>query len=255
MGEHVSESSDGLGGNPARPGHSGSPQVAVLFVPSLYRQGIAVALRVAGYDVSSPTDPQSWSAGATDATIVVVPDSEAALTFMDELNGRLPRLRSIALLERGTLPVYARALSRCTGAIPLDSDVDEVVHAVRAVQRSQTLLPLEITRELLARGAQAGRPPQLSQQELGWLRALAANRTVAGLARASGRSEREMYRHLASIYKKLGTDTRVEALLRAERLGMLGPERTTSPSMTMNVTDGAADGGARRPVAPPMRCV
>jgi DNA-binding NarL/FixJ family response regulator len=64
-------------------------------------------------------------------------------------------------------------------------------------------------------------PPSLTDVEQAWLRRLAAGGTVAGLARGCGYSEREMYRRLSDMYSRLGARTRTEALLLAERFGLL----------------------------------
>jgi DNA-binding NarL/FixJ family response regulator len=61
----------------------------------------------------------------------------------------------------------------------------------------------------------------LSETERAWLRRLAAGGTVAGLARDCAYSEREMYRRLSDLYTRLGGRTRTEALLLAERHGLL----------------------------------
>ena len=44
---------------------------------------------------------------------------------------------------------------------------------------------------------------------------------ATSLARTAGYSQREMYRVLAALYSRLGASTRTEALLRADRWGLL----------------------------------
>jgi DNA-binding CsgD family transcriptional regulator len=56
------------------------------------------------------------------------------------------------------------------------------------------------------------------------LRHLADSGTVASLARTVGYSEREMYRLLGGVYARLGASNRTEALLLAERWGLLEGE-------------------------------
>ena len=92
---------------------------------------------------------------------------------------------------------------------------------VQTLPAGFTLMPTHIARELTAQGDVSLAPPQLSDRELRWLRALADNGTVLSLARSSGYSEREMYRRLSAVYHQLGARTRTEALLAAERVGLL----------------------------------
>ena len=69
----------------------------------------------------------------------------------------------------------------------------------------------------------------LSARDVAWLRALADGVTVASLARASGYSQREMYRLLSALYARLGVDSRTEALLRADRAGLLAVDPAVRP--------------------------
>jgi DNA-binding CsgD family transcriptional regulator len=53
------------------------------------------------------------------------------------------------------------------------------------------------------------------------LRLLGQGGTVAALAQSAAYSEREIHRLLAGIYRRLGASNRTDALLRAERWGLL----------------------------------
>jgi DNA-binding NarL/FixJ family response regulator len=91
----------------------------------------------------------------------------------------------------------------------------------RAAASGSMLLPREIARQMCRRTVAPA--PEVSSLERAWLRYLAGSGTVTGLARASGYSEREMYRLLGALYRRLGAANRTEALLLAERWGMLQP--------------------------------
>jgi DNA-binding CsgD family transcriptional regulator len=97
-----------------------------------------------------------------------------------------------------------------------------VLAVVRAAATGHTLLPLRVARGLCR--SHAGRAPELLARERSWLRHLADSGTVASLAATAGYSEREMYRLLGSIYTRLGASNRTEALLLAERWGLLQTE-------------------------------
>lgn len=64
-------------------------------------------------------------------------------------------------------------------------------------------------------------PELLAQDELRWMRKLASGRPTSEVARDEGYSERAMYRRLRSIYDKLGTAGRTEALLVLARANLL----------------------------------
>jgi DNA-binding NarL/FixJ family response regulator len=153
--------------------------------------------------------------------------------------GQSPDVVAVVLIEEPNLAGYSRALARCTCAVPLHAELDDVLTAIRAAANGYTLMPIDIARDLTAQGDATLPLPQLSDRELRWLRALADNGTVLSLARSSGYSEREMYRLLSALYERLGTSTRTSALLRADRLGLL---RSTVP--TQQGVD--RHGGARR---------
>ena len=61
----------------------------------------------------------------------------------------------------------------------------------------------------------------LSRVEADWLRALGRGTTVTALAGRSSYSEREVYRRLGALYRKLGARNRAEALVAAARFGLL----------------------------------
>jgi len=72
---------------------------------------------------------------------------------------------------------------------------------------------------------------EIAATERRWLTALAQSVTMAELAAAEGYSERHLRRMLADVYRRLGAGGRVEALVRASKLGLLdGGSRTEHAS-------------------------
>jgi DNA-binding NarL/FixJ family response regulator len=202
-------------------------QVALLNVPPVYRRGLGIGLTEAGYVVQLPVDAAAWARQDAGHKIAVTTDSDAALDALDIVHRQSPDVVSVVLIEEANVAGYSRVLSRCTGAVPLHAELDDFLTAIRAAENGFTLMPIDIARELTAQGDVSLAPPQLSDRELRWLRALADNGTVLSLARSSGYSEREMYRLLSALYERLGTSSRTSALLQADRLGLL---RSTVPT-------------------------
>ena len=201
-----------------------SDVLAVLVgLPPVYAHGLRhglVAADVRCTSVSAAVDlPPLLGA---DPCVAVVLESEApALTALG-LRGD-DRLETVHVLEQDSLQAWTDALrAGATGAFATDAELDQIVRVVRSAAAGQTLLPLRVARAL-GRG-RSGPPPRLERTERQYLRRLADGGTVAGLARASGWSEREMYRLLSALYVRLGATNRTEALLLAERWGLLDEE-------------------------------
>lgn len=197
------------------------PQVALVDLPPVYRRGLGAGLTEAGYVVHQPSDLATWAGDDSSTKIAVTTDTETTLDMLDAVRSESPSVVTVVLLEDATLAGYSRVLPRCTGAVPLHAELEDVLVAIRAAENGFTLMPVDIARLLAARGESGADLPELSERELGWLRALADNVTVFSLARSSGYSEREMYRLLSALYDRLGATTRTGALLRADRLGLL----------------------------------
>ena len=194
---------------------------AVVGVPTIYRFGLLAALASAGIRGAAPASSAEWAAlfEGLEPLVVVVSQEEAA------------GLEQVLAAARSTVPVVqlladlsaercAQALGAAgTGALLVEADLDDVVSVVRSAAARETLLPRQVAASLC--GSTGSPAPELRPQELHWLRRLADACTVASLARSSGYSEREMYRLLNGVYSRLGATNRTEALLRAQRHGLL----------------------------------
>jgi DNA-binding NarL/FixJ family response regulator len=201
----------------------------MLLLPPAETRRLGAALHQAGYKPVVPTKLLDW-ASQRRHTLLLTDDSDRALAMISAVAATGSDTRAVVLVEDAGSDRYRTLLRRCTAALPAGSDAEDVVLAVRAAHQSLSCVPAAAARAL-AGPAGEGAPP-LDDRELSWLRALADNVTVASLARASGYSQREMYRLLSDLYGRLGVATRTEALLRADRLGLLRPRTpAASPSL------------------------
>ena len=90
-----------------------------------------------------------------------------------------------------------------------------------AAHAHKTLIATEMVVDM-ARSAASGAPGRpLRNQEVAWLRALAEGLTIREVAERSAYSEREMFRKLRRLYRKMGVGGRIPALIRASRWGLL----------------------------------
>lgn len=206
-------------------------RVVLTGLPPIYRHGLSAGLSAAGM----PCTPVASSAELSDlladdppsangaAIVVVVPAEQAltVLTVVREAAGE--EAPTVHVVEEATAEACAEALRvGATGVVALDAELGQVIGVVRAAAGGQTLLPRQIAKALCRQ--QAGPVPQLLPRERDWLRHLADSGTVASLARTVGYSEREMYRLLGGVYARLGASNRTEALVLAERWGLLEGE-------------------------------
>lgn len=201
------------------------PAVVLLGLPPIYAQGLQAVLRSSTVSCTVAGDLARLPALLADQhpTVIVVPAGAGAVVLSavaSPADAGTTRHAVVVLLDETTPDAFAQALrAGVTGLITPSDALDDVVLVLRCAARGQTVLARELV-QALCRPATAT-APSLTPDEQAWLRRLAAGGTVAGLARGCGYSERAMYRRLSAVYLNLGARTRTEALLLAERLGLL----------------------------------
>ena len=113
------------------------------------------------------------------------------------------------------------------GYLLKDTDRTSLFNALRAAVRGETLLQPEILSRLLAepeRGSphvSTRRGLQLTDRESAILAAIAQGERTKEIALHLGITERTVKAHLASIYNKLGVDSRAAAVAVAAQQGLL----------------------------------
>ena len=211
-------------------------QVALAGLPPIYRHGLAAGLSAAGMactPLATPSELPALLSGLAaragrsprgeETSLVVVAASQSAGALSVPNERTEVSVAAVHVVEEVTADVYADALQHgATGVVAMDADFTQVVAVVEAAASGLTLLPRQVAKALCRN--QAGPVPQLLPRERGWLRHLADSGTVGSLAGQSGYSEREMYRLLGSLYSRLGASNRTEALILAERWGLLQEE-------------------------------
>ncbi|MGB8214095.1 MAG: response regulator transcription factor [Anaerolineales bacterium] len=111
------------------------------------------------------------------------------------------------------------------GFLLKDTDRETLFNTLRAAARGETLLKPEIMARLLAQTGQSGpsasAPTDLTGRELEVLRGVALGQRSKEIALTLGISERTVKAHLASIYNRLGVDSRAAAIAVASQRGIL----------------------------------
>jgi DNA-binding NarL/FixJ family response regulator len=211
-------------------------QVALTGLPPIYRHGLAAGLSASGMSCTPLATPSELapllaalaaraqrSTEGDGAVVVIVAASESAGVLSVVRASTDVPVAAVHVVEEVTAEAYAEALQLgATGVVAMDAEFAQVVAVVRAAASGLTLLPRRVAKALCR--TQAGPVPQLLARERAWLRHLADSGTVGSLAGQSGYSEREMYRLLGGLYARLGAGNRTEALLLAERWGLLQEE-------------------------------
>ncbi len=214
-------------GRPARPGTprrgAGPSRGSVVLwrLPSLYAHGLRDALLDAGHErVVSYEDDRALDAAldGEPASVVVVPDGAVSSVDLDALYARVAVVELVT--DDGVGSFTAAVRRGAFGVLDPATELDHAVEVVAAAAAGLVLVPGRVDAALLDQHG-AFTPPPVDDGERGWLRWLGSGGTVAALAEASAYSEREMYRLLRRLYTRLGASGRTEALLLAERWGLL----------------------------------
>ncbi len=141
---------------------------------------------------------------------------------------RFPQVRVLVLTAYDDDPyVFALLQAGADGYVLKTASGDELVRAVRTVHQGGTALSPEIAAKVV-RQATSHRPEgaadqveTLTTRELDVLRLAARGLTNRAIGHGLGISHRTVQGHLASIYGKLGVNSRTEAVTEALRRGWI----------------------------------
>ncbi|WIX84673.1 DNA-binding response regulator [Amycolatopsis sp. DG1A-15b] len=192
-------------------------RVVVLDPLPLFRHGAEAVLSAAGHVVDTPDDVLAWARDGRNGVVLV-----SLLTDADwELVGQLRHESAVVALLDGAPPAAgARAVrTGATAVLPRGATAQALLRTVEATADGQAVLPISVVTTLATGPSAPGAP--LSPEQLSWLRQLSTGSTVAQLAGRAGYSEREMFRLLKTLYRELGVDGRMQAILRAQEFGWL----------------------------------
>jgi DNA-binding NarL/FixJ family response regulator len=189
-------------------------RIAVVGTVPAFRRGLAGALADRGVVVAEVRESEAVPAGCG-VVLVTVRGPE-------ELPRLVPAARDAAVVA--VLPDRSPASHRealrlgAAAVVAEDESVEEIVEVALAASEGRARLPIELARMFAAASVA---PTPVSTEERVWLRALAHGAKVGELAQESCYSERELYRRLGRLYRRLGAETRAEALVRAAKAGIL----------------------------------
>lgn len=186
------------------------------------RRGVGASLGEAGFHLDEPADLLAWCVQEGERAVVLsllVPSDFKCLESMRAARCDLP---VVTLVGDSDLDSYRVALRAGSWAVlERGAEPEEIVVAVQAALTGKCLLPQAVAWGLSVWGPTAEESELLSPTEVHWIRMLARGVTVAKLASDVGYSEREMFRMLGELYRRMGVQNRSEALVQAARWGLL----------------------------------
>jgi DNA-binding NarL/FixJ family response regulator len=145
-----------------------------------------------------------------------------------QIKARFPSVRVLILTAYDDDPyVFALLRAGADGYVLKTVSADELVRAVRTVYGGQSALSPGVASKVIqqmAHGAPAGAVEQaesLTGRELDVLRLAARGMTNRAIGAELGISHRTVQGHLASVYGKLGVNSRTEAVTEALRRGWI----------------------------------
>jgi NarL family two-component system response regulator YdfI len=150
------------------------------------------------------------------------------LAAIERLQQEQPHIPVVILTTYNEDDLMMRGLrAGARGYLLKDTDRQTLFNTIRAAARGETLLKPEAMAKLLAHGPLSSSSScsktdlELSGRELEILTAAAQGERSKEIAIALGISERTVKAHLASIYNKLGVDSRAAAVALAGQRGLL----------------------------------
>lgn len=151
------------------------------------------------------------------------------LTAIEKLKIQQPEIAVVILTTFNEDELMLRGLQEgARGYLLKDTDRIALFDTIRAAARGETLLKPEIMAKVLAlasgrdkTGVKSSATVELTDREMEVLTAVARGERSKEVAYQLGISERTVKAHLASIYEKLGVDSRAGAISVAMQKGIL----------------------------------
>lgn len=154
------------------------------------------------------------------------------LTAIEELRRRQPEVAVVILTTFNEDELMRRGMQAgARGYLLKDTDRTTLFNTMRAAARGETLLKPELLARLLntrepAASEKAGGGLELTDREREVLQRVADGARSKEIALQLGISERTVKAHLASIYNKLGVDSRAAAISAAIQRGWINLNRS-----------------------------
>jgi DNA-binding NarL/FixJ family response regulator len=149
-----------------------------------------------------------------------LPDVGGA-SYLTRLCASSPRARVLVLASVGEARHAATALRfGASGFLAKTSSLVEIVEGVRAVGKGEIVVARELLTDAIS-GLRSETMPPLTQRELQVVQLMAEGLTTARIAARLDVRPNTARNHLQRAFEKLGVHSRVEAVMRAQSLGLV----------------------------------
>jgi two-component system response regulator DesR len=137
---------------------------------------------------------------------------ESGADLCEAIRGASPETRVLLISGAGRMSAAAARAAGASGFVSKDAGATEIIAAVRAIAAGMTRFEPR---------AEQPEPP-LTARERDVLELIAAGATNREIAERLFLSPHTVKEHTSAVYRKLGARNRAEAVLRAQRIGLLG---------------------------------
>lgn len=200
-------------------------RVAIAEDSALFREGLSMLLRAAGYEVVgwAPSGDEALALVGREPVDVAIldirmaPEPDGGLFTAAEMRRRHPDVGLLLLSNYADSHYLMRMLEIATQRIGYRLkdrivDVDSLTDTLRRVADGEVVIEPEIAQRLVAQPADsAGGLDRLTEREVDVLRLMAEGRSNVGIAGELYLSTKAVEKHAAAIFAKLGLPADTEA--------------------------------------------
>lgn len=197
-----------------------------VFVETLKAGLEAAGLDVVGTATRAEDGHQRAQSTEPDVALLDVEMPEVdGLELARRLHRACPTARIVMLTGSKDPGAFAKAMDAgASGYLLKDASLHDVVTAVRRAAAGEVVVPEQTVHGLLrARAPGTGLGQDLTKRELEVLALLAAGSDVRAIGRALGLTWHTTRSYVKNVLAKLGASSQLEAVAKASRLGILGP--------------------------------
>jgi DNA-binding NarL/FixJ family response regulator len=196
-------------------------RIAVVDPLPMFREGVSAILAGSGHTVETPSDLTDWARPDEPSVVLLTVVSKHDWKLLGELCDAAMLSVIVVLADDESVLLGARAIrAGARSVLPRRTTANTLRRTVEATIGGQAVMPAAVAAALAADDqAAGGAGPSIDQ--LSWLHQLAEGSTVAQLANRVGYSERAMFRMLQALYRQIGVQTRLQAIIRAQEAGWL----------------------------------
>ncbi len=146
-----------------------------------------------------------------------------------QLRVNIPDAAVIVLAAPSDGPLLLEALDRgCSALVTKGRSINDLVGAIKAAAKGDLTFPLTMLGRVINRSQNHSARSELTSREREILRLLAAGETTTAISESLALSSHTVRNHISNLLTKLCVHSRLEAVLVAQRLGLIAGD--TRPS-------------------------